>query len=420
MSAQIILLEDDENLKRVLSRALSSRGFGVRASASPDTALNWLQSGQGELLLADVLLDGTNFLDRLGLVHRLRPELPVIVMSAQATASTAIDAEKGGVFEYLPKPFDLDDMLDTVEAALSDARSNPKRSSRAEPTGFIGRSAGIQASFKGIARAANSRAHVLVRGESGCGKRQAAEAVLRGRGISIEDAGILTASHPAEEIFRSTREFPHCLWLRLEEWDDTQLKAARNAMDAGSAPVIATVSTDQSDATDARLAARLSECVVQIPPLRDRREDIPALSASFLAGFARRDGQKVVELSKPALASLEAADWPGNVAELRSVLSRVALEARGRSAGKADIERAIETTPRPQRSTGGGEDPAGDLAAQALTQPNARQAAVDALDRALFQQALDRAGGNRSKAAGMLGLNRNTLARRLGELGMED
>ncbi len=104
MSARILLLEDDESLKLILSRALGSAGYQVRATASPDTALGWIRNGEGDLLLADVLLDGTNFLENLGLVARLRPQMPVIVMSAQATASTAINAAKGGVFEYLPNP----------------------------------------------------------------------------------------------------------------------------------------------------------------------------------------------------------------------------------------------------------------------------------------------------------------------------
>ena len=110
MSETILLLEDDEGLRRILSRALATAGYQVRATSVPETALKWIREGKGALLLADVLLDGHNFLEDLPSVHRLKPDMPVIVMSAQTTASMAIDAENSRVFEYLPKPFDLDDL----------------------------------------------------------------------------------------------------------------------------------------------------------------------------------------------------------------------------------------------------------------------------------------------------------------------
>ena len=167
MSARILLLEDDESLKLILSRALSSAGYQVRATASIDAALNWIRAGEGDLLLADVLLDGTSFLESLGMVKRLRVDLPVIVMSAQTTASTAISAEKGGVFEYLPKPFDLDLMLTTIAAALGESRRRQPEGKLAEPSGLIGQSAAMQATFKAIGRAATSGAHVMISGEAG-------------------------------------------------------------------------------------------------------------------------------------------------------------------------------------------------------------------------------------------------------------
>lgn len=415
MSAQIILLEDDESLRRVLSRALSGAGYQVRATASPDTALNWVRNGQGELLLADVLLDGTNFLESLGLVRRLRPDLPVIVMSAQATASTAIDAEKGGVFEYLPKPFDLDAMIDTVATALGGSGTVGRAKARIEPTGFIGRSAAIQATFRAIARAATSRAHVMIMGEAGSGKRQAADALMRARNIAVEDAALMTPSHSADEIFASTRQRQQVVWLRLEEWSAEQQKAARDALDAGAGRVIATMSQNDDQPVDVRLVARLCECMIEIPPLRARSEDIAALSEAFLEQFAKRDNQPVISLSPDALRCLETAPWRGNVVELRSVLSRLSLEVRGRAATRKDVTRILSQSTG-ETSRGDLNSHAEGLAACALNAEDARNKAVDALDRALIAQALGRVGGNRSKAAQLLGLNRNTLARRLSEL----
>lgn len=414
MSARILLLEDDESLKLILSRALGSAGYQVRATASPDTALGWIRSGEGDLLLADVLLDGTNFLENLGLVSRLRPQMPVIVMSAQATASTAINAAKGGVFEYLPKPFDLDDMISAVAAALGETTTSQRTRTADEPTGFIGQSVAMQSAFKAIARAATSQAHVMITGEPGVGKRQAAEALLRARGISADDAVVVTPSNAATDIFGSTQAARQVVWLRLEEWNADQQRAARDALDAGTGRVIATASPAPASPLDTRLAARLSECIITVPPLRERRSDIPALCEAFLGQFARRDKQPAVRLSKDAIEYLVNSPWTGNVVELRSVLSRLALATRGRVAGLDDVAGALAAN---------GADSteelcvhANALAALALSGPDARQTAVDALERALFAQALDRCNGNRSRAADLLGLNRNTLARRLAEL----
>ncbi|MDF1767198.1 response regulator [Maricaulis sp.] len=414
MSARILLLEDDESLKLILSRALGSAGYQVRATASPDTALNWIRNGEGDLLLADVLLDGSNFLENLGLVARLRPQMPVIVMSAQATASTAINAAKGGVFEYLPKPFDLDDMIAAVGAALGDEAKTGRSKAADEPTGFIGQSAAMQSAFKAIARAATSQAHVMIMGEPGVGKRQAAEALLRARGISADDAVVVTPSNTATEVFGSTKAARQVVWLRLEEWNAEQQRAARDALDAGIGRVIATASHSPDAGLDTRLVARLSECVIAVPPLRERRSDIPALCEAFLAQFARRDKQDRVRLSKDAVQYLQGSAWTGNVVELRSVLSRLSLATRGRVAGLDDVLVAFSADAGDSR-----EDldvHANAIAALSLSRKNARNVAIDAVDRALFSQALDRCGGNRSRAAEILGLNRNTLARRLAEL----
>ena len=204
------------------------------------------------------------------------------------------------------------------------------------------------------------------------------------------------------------------VWLRLEEWTADQQRAARDALDAGAGRVIATASQSPTSPLDGRLSARLSECVITVPPLRERRTDIPALCEAFLGQFARRDQQAVVRLSKDATEYLANSPWTGNVVELRSVLSRLSLATRGRVASLNDVVDAL--------AVDGGDASeeisvhANALAALALAKPDARQVAVDSVERALFAQALDRCNGNRSKAADMLGLNRNTLARRLAEL----
>ena len=417
MSARIILLEDDESLKRVLSRALASAGYQVRATASAQTALSWIADGQADLLLADVLLNGTNFFDQLGQVHRLQPELPVIIMSAQTTASTAISAEKGGVFDYLPKPFDLDVMTDTVAAALGKTPKTIEPFAKKEPTGLVGRSDAIQAMFKALARAATSRAHVLISGETGVGKKQAAEALFQTLNVAMDDVLMLTSSHSADAIFKSTGSGQPVLWLRIDDWDVVQQKAGRDALDAGQARVIATYTVSSETSLNSTLLSRLGESLISVPPLRDRVEDIPLLSQAFLREIADRDAKSPVSLAPEALKQIEQSVWPTNLTGLKSALSRLSLSVRGKKAKAEDIIRVLKPV-----SSGYNDmshsviDP---LAKLALSKPDSRQFAVDKLDRCLIEMAMKQMDGNRTKAAELLGLNRNTLARRITELNLD-
>jgi two-component system nitrogen regulation response regulator GlnG len=416
MSATILLLEDDEGLRRILSRALASEGYQVRATAAPQTVLKWIREGQGDVLLADVLLDGHNFLEDLPMVHRLKPNLPVIVMSAQTTASMAIDAENSRVFEYLPKPFDLDDMTSCIASALNHQDSPRATGASVERTGLIGRSPAIQATFKAIARAARSQAHVTVTGESGTGKRQVAEALIQARGASNGGPRILTASHSAQRIFDESSTCGDVVWLRVDRWGQAQQRAARDALDCTEAVIVGTVAPGSQE-MDTGLRARLGECVIPVPNLRERREDISALCDAFLLAFAKRDGGVVLEIDAEARSTFENADWPGNVAALKSAVSQLTFQVRGRVAGGVDASAAIASLAPGLDSTGSGL--ALGFAERILNLDQSRQQAVDELDAALLREALRRAGGNRSRAAELLGLNRNTLARRLSELGVE-
>jgi len=416
MSETILLLEDDEGLRRILSRALATAGYQVRATSVPETALKWIREGKGALLLADVLLDGHNFLEDLPSVHRLKPDMPVIVMSAQTTASMAIDAENSRVFEYLPKPFDLDDLTRCIADALEQQGSQRSPAAPIERTGLVGQSSAIQATYKAIARAARTNAHVLVIGEAGSGKRQVAEALHQARGTSKDRIRILTASHSAQQIFADSTAQGSVLWLRLDRWGMAQQNAARDALDCSGASVIGTVG-EASLEIDRGLYARLSECVISVPNLRERPEDIPALCDALLLELAKRDNGIVLDLDPKARAIFSAADWPGNVAALKSALSQLTLQVRGRVAGDTEASAAIAgmnpgvASPETEFAVG--------LARQILNQQAGRQSAVDELDRALLTEALRRAGGNRSRAAQLLGFNRNTLARRLSELGID-
>lgn len=414
MAGRVVLLEDDEGLRNVLVRALRKAGYDVRATASPQTVETWLRRGEADLLLADVLLDGENFISRLPQVMRLQKDLPVILMSAQSTARTAIGAERERVFDYLPKPFDLNHMIERVEAAL--APLNLKQSDTGDSFGMIGRSQAMQESFRGLGRAVRNRTHVLIVGESGVGKQLAADMIASERGYARDQIQRLTRTHGPQRIFDEVRAGGGFIALRLDTWSEDSLAALLDGLDcAAQCEIIATARrTDFAPA----LALRLGECRIDLPPLRERTQDIPEIVSGFARQYTGDQGLRSAGFSEAALARLQQHSWPGNIAELKSVVARALLEAGRDQINREQVEHLLQDTPA------GSADADCDVfdraAAVALAGGDTRQSSLDALDRALIQAALDRSGGNKSRAADKLGMNRNTLARRLSDLGLDD
>ncbi|MHA6288594.1 sigma-54-dependent transcriptional regulator [Maricaulis sp. CAU 1757] len=403
MSARILVLEDDDSLRLVLSKALSGAGHAVRATASADTAMTWVQRGEGDVLLADVLLDGHSFLDRLPQITRLKPDLPIIVMSAQTTAGTALDAAREGVFEYLPKPFDIDVLIDTVADALTSRNSATERGGGGDGTGLVGRSAAMQAVYKALGRAAQSSRPVLVVGETGVGKRCVGETVLRARGRSGRPV-LVTAGHDRARLMASVEAPQGALWLRLETWPEDLVAFANAALDVATNDVVATVTGARADRLDTRLLTRLGGQRIEIPPLRHRADDIPVL----VQHFRQRSDGAAAALGEAVIERLKGHGWPGNVAELEALVERA-----GTGPWKVRQIEALIDSPahRP-------EDAAEAWSTAALAAGLDRSQTLDAVDAALMRQALRESRGNRSKAAKRLGISRNTLARRVVELGI--
>ncbi len=416
MPAKIILLEDDESLRKIVTRSLSSSGYEVRATGSIETARGWLQDGGADLLLTDVLLDGVNVFEHLPMLKRLQPSMPVIAMSAQTTAKTAIGASKSGVFDYLPKPFDLDVLQETVSGALTKSNKSQRPRERQTEAGLAGRSPEMQPSFRAIGMAARSRANVLISGEAGTGKRTAAETLFDARGVVASEIRVLTPSHAPKEIFDTCQNASHHLWLRLDEWDERQLGAGLDGLDTGQALVVATFTPGQNELSG-RLKARLGESRVDLPPLRQRRDDIPALCQAFLAEFARRDGREPLVLQPAIVELFKQHDWPGNSAQLRAVLSRLSVASQSGSLSEESVREELGRAGEDAavRSEG---DPFAVVARHMNSNGITRQDGVDMLDKALILQALEVEGGNQSRAAAKIGVNRNTLARRMAELGL--
>lgn len=419
MGHRILILEDDESLRLVIAKALSRAGFDVRATASADAALDRLARREADLLLADVLLGRDNFLERLDEVARIRPDAPVIIMSAQTTARTAIEAGKAGVFEYLPKPFDLNVMIETVERALQVAPASGSRHVRVEGLGgLIGQSPAMQDAFRAIGRLAARKSPVLVTGPSGSGRALAARVLLAESGIG----GPVIEAGPD----RMRRDGPHLLEAasagalilrRADRWDDGVQDWVQEALEttrADAPRLVATAPPDVGKVLRRELLERLAIGRVDLPPVSERGADRALLFAHFL----QQDGAGR-SLSEEAASFVNAQVWPGEVLELKRIAARLAVQGRRGPVEPGEI--------RALMAEFAVEDPSGALEAAARAFFGARAAAGSteisaeaqlAVDRGLIGAALSAEGGTRIEAAKRLGLNRNTLSRRMVSAGL--
>lgn len=412
MKARILVLEDDESLRLVITKALSRAGHDVRATASAQSAIDRMLRAEADLLVADVVLGQENFLDRIDEITRARPDAPVIVISAQTTAATAIDAARRGARRYLPKPFDLDDLIGAVEESLAGREAAPPRSPKAGQGGFaglIGRSGAMQHVFQAIGTLTKSRLPVLLTGPEGSGRATAARALHAARG----GQGLMEAG-PARLAGEGLRLFdgaPGAVLLRrADRWTEPAQDAVLEYLESGpEACVYVTGSPDSRTRLAPALFHRIAAAQIAVPPLRDRQGDARLIFEHVLA-------DRGLSAALPAdIADIVTRwTWPGEVLELERVAGQLALD------GRISAERLlslISETP----------DAGPDLAAT-VEQAAARYFAKgeeagrpiqDEVDAALIRAALARTGGVRRDAAVLLGWNRNTLARRIEALGLD-
>lgn len=425
MSGRILVLEDDESLRLVITKALARAGFEARATASIETAIQRFADREADLLVADVLLGQQSFLDRLNEVRASRPDAPVIVISAQTTAATALAAEHGGAFEYLPKPFDLDDLVAAATRALGRTRPamEPRRSAPAgASTDLIGRSGAMQDVFRDLARLSRSAIPVLITGPEGSGRASLARA-LHAAGPAprapIRIAGPVELGSDAERVFQDAAG-GMALLRRAERWSANAQAQVLEALEkrGGAGPRVAATALPQvREHLDPALYEALAVGFAAMPPLRSRGGDIALLFRRFLA----EGGLGEAVLTPDACAFLEAYPWPGEVRELARVAGRIAAQA-GRAPVTLETLRGALAAPSEAAEDDALEIAAMNFAARRLAAGagDIAEAAHGRVDRALIRAALAAAGGVRQEAARRLGLNRNTLARRIEALGMDD
>src|SRR5687767_5104110 len=362
----ILVADDDSAIRTVLNQALSRAGYEVRSTGNAATLWRWINLGEGDLVITDVVMPDESAFDLLPRIRKLRPDLPVVVMSAQNTFMTAIRASERGAYEYLPKPFDLKELISIVGRALAEPKerkpSQPK-SEEIDSIPLVGRSPAMQEIYRLLARLMQTDLTVMISGESGTGKELVARALHDyGKRRGGPFVAINMAAIPREliesELFghekgaftgannRSSGRFEQAEGgtLFLDEIGDMPMEAQTRLLRVLQQGEYTTVGGRTPIKTDVRIIAatnkdlrlliqqglfredlffRLNVVPLRLPPLRERAEDVPDLIRHFFAQVERK-GLPAKQLDQAALERLKRHRWPGNVRELENLARRLA------------------------------------------------------------------------------------------------
>ena len=460
------IIDDDRSIRWVLEKALGREDIPAKSFGSADDALAALEAGQRpQVLVSDIRMPGKSGLELLRHVKERYPELPVIIMTAYSDLDSAVAAFQGGAFEYLPKPFDVDQAVALVRRAIAQAahQNGAVEETSAVPE-ILGQGAALQEVFRAIGRLSTSHATVLINGESGTGKELVARALHRHSPRKDSPfIAINTAAIPRDllesELFghekgaftgasaqrRGRFEQAEGGTLFLDEIGDMpaelQTRLLRVLSDShfyrvgGHQPVRANVRVIAATHQDLEgrvkdglfredLFHRLNVIRLRLPPLRERRDDIPLLAKHFLQKSAQELGGEPKRLTDTALKYLQGLEFPGNVRQLENLCHWLTVMAPGQSVDVADLPSELrEGTDSARRDLPADWNTA--LATEADRLLAATPGTVfDTLTRefesTLIRRALNATGGRRVDAAQLLGIGRNTITRKIQELGLDD
>ena len=462
----ILLVEDDDSIAIVITAALAAEGFAVTRCDSIAERDRQLRDQRFAALVSDVVLPDGDGIATLDAVRAQHPAMPVIILSAQNTLDTAVRASGTGAFEYFPKPFDIDELARTVRQAVGKSAemahdSADEAENQALP--LVGRSAPMQAVYRMITRVLRNDLTVLILGESGTGKELVAEAIHQlGHRASGPFVAVNTAAIPAEliesELFghekgaftgavaRHIGKFEQADGgtLFLDEIGDMPMQAQTRLLRTLQSGSILRVGGRQEVRIDTRIVAatnrdlapmiaagqfredlyyRINVVPIELPPLRERRDDIEALARHFLQ-LAASEGLPRRRLSDDAAALLARQPWRGNVRELRNFVYRLALLAREEQIDADSVLPLLEQIRAPGDAAAGGSVSLDTAVLRWLgeSRPVAGtiyDRALAAFERPLFAAVLAETGGNQLRAAQLLGINRNTLRKRLSDLALD-
>jgi DNA-binding NtrC family response regulator len=448
---KILVIDDDRATCDLLGEILGSEGWRVETAQSPDTARRLAAASAFDLVISDINLEADE--TGLDLLAGFRESSPVILITAFGSLDTAVAATREGAWDFISKPFKVDEIVQTVRRALEFENGRPgdeELSARAETAGMVGRSPAMIDLYKEIARVAPARSTVLILGESGTGKELIARAIHQyspraARNFVPVNCGALTESLLESELFGHVKgSFTGAQADRRGLWEEAdggtlfldeigeiglamQVKLLRALQEGeirrvgSSRPlrvdtrVIAATNRDlESDVKAGKfredLFYRLSVVTLRVPPLRERRGDIPLLAGRFLekaSANAGRPGR--LALSGAALGILTAYEWKGNVRELEAAIEHAALRSRGREVTPDDL-------PEKLRAAATGGTPAPSSGANELY---ADLPSLDELEKRYLRFVLERVGGNRTRAAEVLGVDRRTLYRMAERFGLK-
>jgi len=458
---QVWIVDDDRSIRWVIEKALSREGIAYNSFSSAQDALDALSGDAPEVLVSDIRMPGLSGLELLQTVKQRHPAVPVIVMTAYSDLDSAVAAFQGGAYEYLPKPFDVDQAVELIRRALDESR---REAAAAEPLAgtpeILGHAPAMQEVFRAIGRLSQSSATVLITGESGTGKELVARALHRhGARADKPFVAINTAAMPKDllesELFGHERgsftgaqqqrrgrfEQAEGGTLFLDEIGDMPAELQTRLLRVLSDGTFYRVGGHQQIKVNVRVIAathqdlerrvregtfredlyhRLNVIRLRLPSLRERAEDIPLLARHFLAASARQLGVEPKRLSDEALQYLSRLEFPGNVRQLENLCHWVTVMAPGQVVDKGDLPPEF----RDQAAVSASDWLAALEGEAERRLARGETAILDELgrqfERVLITRALAKTGGRRIEAANLLGMGRNTITRKIQELGIED
>ena len=445
MDGTVLVADDDRTIRTVLTQALTRAGCKVHATSSLTTLMRWVGEGKGDVVISDVVMPDGNGLEMLPKISQDRPDLPVIVISAQNTIMTAIQAAEAEAYDYLPKPFDLPDLMKRTAKALENRNRAPRRDEAIEHADgpdelpLVGKTAAMQALYRLVAKVMNTDLPVLISGESGTGKSLIARAIhdFSDRRtlpfVSVTGADLSDLEGPARVLARVRGGT-----LLIDEVGDLDAEVQARLvrmMDAPGDHAPRFMATSQNDlgqdveeGTMRRdLFYRLSGATIHVPSLRERVDDIGLLAEHFLARIEREGGPHRW-LSTEAAELFRSYSWPGNVRQLENTARRLSLTSRAEEITRAEVEAVLGNQPETGPIMRGGEgEKLGtsvhrhlrryfDLHGNMLPPPGLYSRIIREVEAPLLEIALEATGGNQAKCADLLGINRNTLRKKITDL----
>jgi two-component system, NtrC family, nitrogen regulation response regulator GlnG len=470
VSGNILIADDDAAIRTVLNQALARAGYSPKATANAATLWRWASQGEGDLIITDVIMPDENAFDLIPRIKKLRPDLPIIVMSAQNTLMTAITAAEKGAYEYLPKPFDLKELIAVVGRALAEPKRRPqiaRAEGQGEPLPLIGRSSAMQEIYRIVARMTQTDLTVMIVGESGTGKELLARALhdyskRRNSPFVALNMAAIPRDLIESELFghekgaftgaqaRTQGRFEQAEGgtLFLDEIGDMPMEAQTRLLRVLQEGEYTTVGGRSTIRTNVRIIAathrdlrqqinigafredlyyRLNVVPVRVPPLRERLEDIGDLTRHFLR-LAAKDGLHNKEIESSAIERMRSHSWPGNVRELENFVRRIAALYPQDVISADIVEAELSETSAPSLDTTTAashnlselvERYLGDYFGQfgaGLPPAGLYDRILRQIEAPLIAATLSATRGNQIKAAELLDINRNTLRKKIRDL----